>query len=120
MDRAIKAAVQTLPRAVVLWVRFAFHLAIVIALLVARGRSLPSRTHAPTPQAARSVCLAAANFTFSVALIHVPLAQPMAIGVVSPLLTTLLDRAPAWRTHRVAALDGACRGLRGRPCDPPS
>ena len=90
MDSAIKAAVQALPVVVVLWARFAFHLALVAALLAARGRSLPPRTHAPTLQAARSVCLAAANFTFSVALIHVPLAEATAIGFVSPLLTTLL------------------------------
>lgn len=35
-DRAIKAAVQVLPVVVGLWVRFAFHLAPVAALLAAR------------------------------------------------------------------------------------
>ena len=36
MDRAIKAAVQVLPVVVVLWARFAAHLAPVAALLTAR------------------------------------------------------------------------------------
>lgn len=90
MDSAIKAAVQALPVAVVLWARFAFHLALVTAILAARGRSLPPRTRAPALQAVRSLCLGAANLTFSAALIHVPLAEATAIGFVSPLLTTLL------------------------------
>ncbi len=90
MDCAIKATVRTLPLAVVLWARFAFHMVFVSALLAAMGRRLPPRSRAPRLQAVRSLCLGAANLTFSAALIHVPLAEATAIGFVSPLLTTLL------------------------------
>jgi drug/metabolite transporter (DMT)-like permease len=90
MDVAIKASVQTLPLAVVLWARFAFHLAFVSALLAAMGRRVPPRTRAPRLQAVRSLCLCLANLCFSAALIYIPLAEAVAIGFVSPLITTLL------------------------------
>jgi drug/metabolite transporter (DMT)-like permease len=60
MDVAIKASVQTLPLAVVLWARFAFHLAFVSALFVLMGRRVPPRTRAPRLQAIRSLCLCVA------------------------------------------------------------
>ncbi|GIX09411.1 DMT family transporter [Elioraea sp.] len=102
MDCAIKATVQSLPLAVVMWARFAFHLAIVAVLLRLRGRRVPPRTRAPRLQALRSLCLGVANLCFSAALIHIPLAEAVAIGFVSPLITTLLaarilGEAVGWR-----------------------
>ena len=90
MDCMIKATVQTLPLAVVMWARFAFHLLFVALLLRLMGRRVPPRTRAPRVQAIRSVCLGLANLFFSAALIHIPLAEAVAIGFVSPLITTLL------------------------------
>lgn len=102
MDCAIKASVQTLPLAVVLWARFAFHVAFVAMLLALMRRRVPPRTRAPKLQAVRSLCLGLANLCFSAALIHIPLAEAVAIGFVSPLITTLLaarmlGEAVGWR-----------------------
>lgn len=90
MDCAIKAAVQDLPVIQVLWARFVFHMIVVSAALAAMGRRLPPRTGAPRLQVVRSLCLAAANLFFTAALVHVPLAECVAIGFVSPLIVTLL------------------------------
>lgn len=90
MDSAIKASVQGLPVIQVLWARFLFHMVVVSAALAAMGRRLPPRTGAPRLQVVRSLCLAAANLFFTVALVHVPLAECVAIGFVSPLIVTLL------------------------------
>ncbi len=102
MDCLIKASVQTLPLAVVLWARFAFHLAFVALLIALMGRRVPPRTRAPKLQAIRSLCLCVANLCFSAALIYIPLAEAVAIGFVSPLITTLLaarvlGEAVGWR-----------------------
>ena len=85
MDCLIKATVQTLPLAVVMWARFAFHLLFVAALLRLMGRRVPPRTRAPRVQAIRSVCLGLANLFFSAALIHIPLAE-----AVSSYINTVL------------------------------
>jgi drug/metabolite transporter (DMT)-like permease len=90
MDSAIKASVQGLPVIQVLWARFLFHMIVVAAALAAMGRRLPPRTGAPRLQVVRSLCLAAANLFFTAALVHVPLAECVAIGFVSPLIVTLL------------------------------
>ena len=90
MDSAIKASVQSLPVLQVLWARFLFHMLIVSAALRLIGRRLPPRTGAPRLQVVRSLCLAAANLFFTLALVHVPLAECVAIGFLSPLLVTLL------------------------------
>lgn len=90
MDSAIKTTVQSLPVLQVLWARFLFHMLIVSAALRLVGRRLPPRTGAPRLQIVRSLCLAAANLFFTAALVHVPLAECVAIGFVSPLIVTLL------------------------------
>jgi len=90
MDSAIKLSVQSLPVFQVLWARFLFHMIAVSAALAAMGRRLPPRTGAPRLQAVRSLSLAAANLFFTAALVHVPLAECVAIGFVSPLIVTLL------------------------------
>jgi drug/metabolite transporter (DMT)-like permease len=90
MDSAIKASVQGLPVIQVLWARFLFHMIVVAAALAAMGRRLPPRTGAPRLQGVRSLCLVAANLCFTAALVHVPLAECVAIGFVSPLIVTLL------------------------------
>jgi drug/metabolite transporter (DMT)-like permease len=90
MDSAIKATVQGLPVLQVLWARFLFHMIVVSAALALTGRRLPPRTGAPRLQVVRSLCLAAANLFFTAALVHVPLAECVAIGFVSPLIVTLL------------------------------
>lgn len=90
MDSAIKASVQGLPVIQVLWARFLFHMIVVSMALAAMGRRLPPRTGAPRLQLVRSLCLAAANLFFTAALVHVPLAECVAIGFVSPLIVTLL------------------------------
>jgi|YNPMSStandDraft_1061717.scaffolds.fasta_scaffold00315_23 drug/metabolite transporter (DMT)-like permease len=90
MDSAIKASVQSLPVLQVLWARFLFHMLIVSAALRLMGRRLPPRTGAARLQVVRSLCLAAANLFFTAALVHVPLAECVAIGFVSPLIVTLL------------------------------
>lgn len=90
MDSAIKASVKDLPVMQVLWARFLFHMIVVSAALAATGRRLPPRTRAPGLQAVRSLCLTVANLCFTLALVHVPLAECTAIGFVSPLIVTLL------------------------------
>lgn len=90
MDTTIKVMTADFAVAQLLFCRFVVHVAFVALLMRAFGGPLPWRSRAPGLQAVRSLSLAAANYLFSTALIHVPLSDATAVNFASPLLTVAL------------------------------
>ncbi len=110
LDTIAKHLVQTYPPMMVVWARYALHVAWMALLLVPpMGRALVS-TRRPGTQALRGVLLGAGSMFFFSGLAVIPLAEASSITQITPILVTLLavrwlgERAPAgtW-----AAL-GAC------------
>jgi drug/metabolite transporter (DMT)-like permease len=101
MDTLLKLLTAQFSVPQLMWARFLFSL-LTVALLfrVMMGR-LPWRTRAPWMQMIRSLLLAAGNFLFSSALVHIPLTDATAIGFASPLLTVAL--AAVWLREPVSA-----------------
>jgi len=94
MDTIIKLLTAQFPVPQLMWARFVFgFLAVALALRVMAGR-VPWRSHAPGLQTLRSLILAACNLMFTIALVHIPLADATAVGFASPLLTVAL--AAVW------------------------
>jgi drug/metabolite transporter (DMT)-like permease len=90
MDTIIKLLTADFPVAQVMWARFVFgFLAVALALRVIAGR-VPWRSHAPGLQTLRSLILALCNLLFTIALVHIPLADATAVGFASPLFTVAL------------------------------
>ncbi|WP_431282102.1 DMT family transporter [Humitalea sp. 24SJ18S-53] len=90
MDTAIKLLTTVLPVPQIMFGRFLFHVIVVaLAIRIATG-GLPWRSKAPVLQTLRSACLFGANFLFSSALAHIPLADATAVSFVAPALTVAL------------------------------
>lgn len=99
MDTIIKLLTADFPVVQVMWARFLFGIITVsIAMRIATG-AVPWRSHAPGLQTVRSLILAACNLLFTVALVHIPLADATAVGFASPLFTVAL--AALWLQERV-------------------
>jgi drug/metabolite transporter (DMT)-like permease len=100
LDTLIKLLTAHFAVAQLMFVRFVFHILVLgPAIWLATG-SLPLRSRAPGLQALRSLTLAVANFMFSNALAHIPLADATAVGFASPVLTVAL--ASLWLRERVS------------------
>jgi drug/metabolite transporter (DMT)-like permease len=90
MDALLKTLVASHAVPQLMFVRFVFHtLLVMLALRLTTGR-VPFRSRAPWLQTLRSLCLAVANAAFSVALIHIPLADTTAVSFAAPVLTVAL------------------------------
>ena len=99
MDTLLKLMTLSFAVPQLMWARFTFSfLAVTIAMRVITG-SLPWRSRAPLLQTLRSLLLAACNFTFSSALVHIPLADATAVGFASPLFTLAL--AAIWLGEKI-------------------
>jgi drug/metabolite transporter (DMT)-like permease len=99
MDTIIKLMTAHYAVPQVMWARFLFgFVTVAIALRIATGH-LPWRSRAPGLQTLRSLILAACNWLFTTALVHIPLADATAVGFASPLLTVAL--AAVWLKERV-------------------
>ncbi len=99
MDTLVKLLTARYAVPQLMWARFLFGaLAVALVMRLATG-TLPWRSRAPLLQTLRSLTLAAANFSFSTALAHIPLADATAVGFVSPLFAVAL--AAAWLRERV-------------------
>ncbi len=99
LDTLTKWMTAHYPVPQLMFARFFFHLLIVAAVLrVTMGR-VPWRSRRPGLQALRSFCLIWANFSFSLALAYVPLADATAVGFASPLFTVAL--AALWLGEQV-------------------
>ncbi len=86
-----------------MWARSLFSfLAVTITMRVIAG-SRPWRSRAPALQTMRSLLLAACNFLFSSALVHIPLADATAVGFASPLLPWRWPRSGLVRTSTFGA-----------------
>ncbi|ONG46107.1 hypothetical protein BKE38_25685 [Pseudoroseomonas deserti] len=90
MDTTVKAMTADFAVAQLMFCRFVVHVAFVALLLRILSGPLPWRSKAPVQQILRSLCLAGANYMFSHALVHVPLADATAVNFASPLLTVAL------------------------------
>ena len=99
MDTIIKLLAAGFPVAQVMWARFVFGLLTVAIALRVVGGQVPWRSRAPGLQTLRSLTLAACNFLFTSALVHIPLADATAVGFASPLFTVAL--AAVWLKERV-------------------
>ncbi len=99
MDTIIKLLTAHFAVPQVMWARFLFGLiTVAIALRIVTGQ-VPWRSRAPGMQTVRSLILAACNWLFTIALVHIPLADATAVGFASPLLTVAL--AAVWLKERV-------------------
>ncbi|NMJ41364.1 DMT family transporter [Roseomonas sp. JC162] len=94
MDTIIKLLTAGFPVVQVMWARFFFGvLTVTLAMRVITGQ-IPWRSRAPGLQTLRSLTLAFCNLLFTMALVHIPLADATAVGFASPLLTIAL--AAVW------------------------
>ena len=90
MDTIIKLMTASFAVPQVMWARFVFgFVTVAIALRLVTGH-FPWRSRAPGTQTLRSLILAACNWLFTTALVHIPLADATAVGFASPLLTVAL------------------------------
>lgn len=99
MDTIIKLLTSDFPVPQVMWARFLFGFATVAIALRVIGGQVPWRSRAPGLQTLRSLTLAACNWLFTTALVHIPLADATAVGFASPLFTVAL--AALWLKERV-------------------
>jgi drug/metabolite transporter (DMT)-like permease len=100
MDALLKVLVAGHPVPQLMFVRFCFHTALVlVALRLLTGRT-PWRSRAPGLQTLRSLSLALANASLSVALIHIPLADATAVAFAAPVLT--VSAAALWLGESVS------------------
>lgn len=99
MDTIIKLLTAGFAVPQLMWARFLFgFLTVAVALRIATGQ-VPWRSRAPGLQTLRSLTLAACNWLFTNALVHIPLADATAVGFASPLFTVTL--AAVWLKERV-------------------
>jgi drug/metabolite transporter (DMT)-like permease len=87
-DTCAKIALRSYPASEVVWVRFVFHLPVVL-LALARGADL--RTRRPGLQLLRSMFQVASTAFFFLAIQWLPLPTAFAIILVQPLLLTALS-----------------------------
>jgi len=99
MDTIIKLLTAHFAVPQVMWARFLFgFVTVAITLRIAMGH-VPWRSRAPGLQTLRSLVLAACNWLFTTALVHIPLADATAVGFASPLFTVAL--AAVWLKESV-------------------
>ncbi|MBP0462524.1 DMT family transporter [Roseomonas sp. PWR1] len=99
MDTIIKLMTASFAVPQVMWARFLFGFVTVALVLRIVTGHFPWRSRAPGAQTLRSLILAACNWLFTTALVHIPLADATAVGFASPLLTVAL--AALWLRERV-------------------
>jgi len=100
LDAIVKYLAQTYPSPLVAWVRYLFHVLVILVLLAPRwGRRLVA-TRRPLLQVVRGCCLAMSSLSFFAALAHLPQAEATAIISIGPILVTAVavgilgERAP--------------------------
>ncbi|UFN49894.1 DMT family transporter [Roseomonas sp. OT10] len=96
-----------------MFLRFLSHVVLVaLVLRLVTGR-VPWRSRAPVLQTVRGAMLAGANLLFTTALVFVPLADAVAVGFASPLITVAL--AALWLREPVSPRrwSGVVLGLAG-------
>jgi len=90
MDTTAKYLGQFYPMPGVVWARYAMNLAVLLALLAARGELRFVRTARPGIQVLRGLLLGSATMLFFLSLTVLPLAEAASIGFVMPLIVSLL------------------------------
>ncbi|MDJ0389401.1 DMT family transporter [Roseomonas sp. E05] len=100
MDTTTKLMAADYAIGQLIFARFLGHVLLVALLLRVFTGALPWRSRAPGLQAVRSLCLASANYLFSHALAHVPLADATAVNFASPLFTVAM--AAVWLQEKVS------------------
>lgn len=91
MDGTAKHLSLTLPVFMSVWARFFFQTAIAAPLVIGTHGPAILFANRPAFQAARSLCLVAANASFFWGLNYLPLADTLALFFISPILVTALS-----------------------------
>lgn len=91
MDTAGKHLTQQLPIPMVVWGRYAFHLAFMLPFLLRRHPAELFRVNRLGLVLLRGVQLLAGTFCFITAVRYIPLADAVAIGFVAPLFVVALS-----------------------------
>lgn len=91
MDTAGKHLTQELPVGMVVWGRYAFHLAFMLPFLLRRRPSELFRVHRLGLVLLRGAQLLAGTVCFLTAVSYIPLADAVAIGFVAPLFVVALS-----------------------------
>jgi drug/metabolite transporter (DMT)-like permease len=90
MDTTAKYLSKFYPVPGIVWMRYAVNLAVLCALLAARGELRYMRTARPGIQVMRGLLLGLATMLFFLAISVMPLAEAAAIGFVMPLVVAIL------------------------------
>lgn len=114
LDTAAKYLSRSYPVPLIVWMRYALHMALMLVVLGPRMRWALVRTQRPGLQAFRGVVLAASSLFFFTGLAFMPIAEASAITYLAPLLMTAMSvyflkervRRSAW-----AALIGGLVGV---------
>ena len=106
LDAFAKLAAATVPSGQVAWFRFVFQALVLMPLVLWRHRGWPRVARIPI-HALRGALMALATLMFFTALVHLPMAEAIAIFFVEPLILTLfsamfLGETVGWR--RVVAI----------------
>jgi drug/metabolite transporter (DMT)-like permease len=114
LDTTAKYLSRSYPVPLIVWMRYALHMALMLVVLGPRLRWALVRTQRPGLQAFRGVVLAASSLFFFTGLAFMPIAEASAITYLAPLLMTAMSvyflkervRRSAW-----AALIGGLIGV---------
>jgi drug/metabolite transporter (DMT)-like permease len=91
LDTMAKYLSRTYPVPLIVWMRYATHLLVMLAILGPRlGRGLVA-TRRPGLQVTRGIALAASSLLFFSALAFMPIAEASAITFLAPLLVTAMS-----------------------------
>lgn len=90
IDTTAKYLSASYPVPGIVWARYVGNLALLLAILAARGELRHMRTARPGIQTLRGVLLGAATMLFFYSISVLPLAEASAIGFLMPLLIALL------------------------------
>ena len=108
LDAVAKSLAATYPTPMIAWLRYLFHVLVMLAVLApGRGFTLV-RTRRPALQLLRGVCLGASSICFFNAIARMPLAEATAIIATGPILVTVAavlwmgERAPRGSTLSLA------------------
>jgi len=114
LDTTAKYLSRTYPVPLIVWMRYAMHVLVMLAVLGPRAGTALVRTRRPGLQLFRGVVLAASSLFFFSGLAFMPIAEASAITYLAPLLMTAMSvyflkervRRSAW-----AALAGGLVGV---------
>lgn len=113
LDATGKFLSRSYPVPFLVWVRYAVHLAVMLALLGPSMRGKLLRTRRPALQILRGLALVVTSVAFLGALYHLPLAEGTALMFLTPLVVTVLAGPVLGERVTPARWTGIAAGLVG-------